>query len=117
MPARSKAGVAAYDEIAADPAPGSRAAGSRRVRAGAAPGRHRAADRSAPAAGADWPQPDRTFRHTARELLALSAWRASDPAAVKRWFDLITTDPETPAATRARAEMLMALVAAEAGKS
>jgi hypothetical protein len=57
--------------------------------------------------------PDRTFRHTARELLALAAWRAGDTTAAKRWFDMITTDAQTPAATRSRVEMLMALSAAE----
>jgi hypothetical protein len=57
--------------------------------------------------------PDRTFRHTARELLALAAWRAGDTTAAKRWFDMITTDAQTPAATRSRVEMLMALTAAE----
>ena len=58
-------------------------------------------------------QPERTFRHTARELLALSAWRQGDAANTKRWFDMLSTDPLTPSATRSRAEMLMALVAAE----
>jgi hypothetical protein len=58
-------------------------------------------------------QPDRTFRHTARELLALSAWRQGDGPGTKRWFDMLATDPLTPSATRSRAEMLMALVAAE----
>jgi hypothetical protein len=57
--------------------------------------------------------PGRTFRHSARELLALAAWRAGDTTAAKRWFDLITTDAETPSATRSRVEMLIALVAAE----
>jgi hypothetical protein len=57
--------------------------------------------------------PGRTFRHTARELLALAAWRAGDTTAAKRWFDVIMTDGETPAATRNRVEMLIALVAAE----
>ena len=57
--------------------------------------------------------PGRTFRHTAREMLALAAWRSGDTAAAKRWFDLIMTDGETPAATRNRVEMLIALVAAE----
>jgi hypothetical protein len=57
--------------------------------------------------------PGRTFRHNARELLALAAWRAGDTTAAKRWFDLITTDSETPSATRSRVEMLIALVAAE----
>jgi hypothetical protein len=57
--------------------------------------------------------PGRTFRHTAREMLALAAWRSGDTAAAKRWFDLIMTDGETPSATRNRIEMLIALVAAE----
>ena len=52
---------------------------------------------------------DRPFRHTARELLALAAWRNKDQAAAKRWFDLIATDAETPAGTRARLEVLMTL--------
>ena len=53
--------------------------------------------------------PDRAFRHTARELLALAAWRTGDTAAAKRWFDMITTDAETPAGTRARVDVLIAL--------
>ena len=52
---------------------------------------------------------DRPFRHTARELLALSAWRNGDAAAAKRWLDLIATDAETPAGTRQRMEVLMTL--------
>jgi hypothetical protein len=52
---------------------------------------------------------DRPFRHTARELLALSAWRNGDTAAAKRWLDLIATDADTPAGTRARMDVLMTL--------
>lgn len=51
----------------------------------------------------------RPFRHSARELLALAAWRANDQAAAKRWFDLIATDAETPASMRQRIDVLMAL--------
>jgi hypothetical protein len=51
---------------------------------------------------------DRPFRHTARELLALRAWRTAT-AAAKRWFDLIATDAETPAGTRQRMDVLMTL--------
>jgi hypothetical protein len=56
---------------------------------------------------------DRPFRHTAREILALSAWRVGDRKAAAHWFDLITTDVETPAGTRARVDTLIALSAAE----
>jgi len=52
---------------------------------------------------------DRPFRHTARELLALAAWRNKDQAAAKRWFDLIATDTETPAGIRQRMDVLMTL--------
>jgi hypothetical protein len=58
--------------------------------------------------------PDRPFRHIARELLALAAWRAGDSAAAQRWFDLIATDPETPSGTRQRIEVLMTLTGAKA---
>jgi hypothetical protein len=55
-------------------------------------------------------KPDATFRHTARELLALSAWRANDIASARQWLDMIASDGETPAAMRSRAEALQALL-------
>ena len=54
--------------------------------------------------------PGSTFRHTARELLALSAWRANDTTAARQWLDLITNDGETPPSLRSRAEALQALL-------
>ena len=54
--------------------------------------------------------PGATFRHTARELLALSAWRANDTAAARQWLDLIANDGETPPSLRSRAEALQALL-------
>ncbi len=54
--------------------------------------------------------PGATFRHTARELLALSAWRANDAAATRQWLDLISNDGETPPSLRSRAEALQALL-------
>jgi hypothetical protein len=62
-------------------------------------------------------EPGRTFRHSARELLALSAWRNHDFTAARRYIDMIATDAETPPGTRARADVLSALIAADAGKS
>ncbi len=52
----------------------------------------------------------RTYRHTARDLLALSAWRATDAVAVRQWVDLIMSDAETPGSIRNRAEALAALL-------
>ena len=60
---------------------------------------------------------DRTFRHTAREFLVLGSSRAGDSAATKRWFDLMMTDVQTPAATRMRVEKLMALVGSSPGNT
>jgi hypothetical protein len=54
--------------------------------------------------------PGATFRHTARELLALAAWRANDTTAARRWLDLIANDGETPQGLRSRAEALQALL-------
>ena len=55
-------------------------------------------------------KPEGTFRHTARELLALSAWRANDTTAARQWLDMIANDGETPSAMRSRAEALQALL-------
>ena len=54
--------------------------------------------------------PGATFRHTARELLALSAWRANDSAGTRQWLDLIANDGESPPSLRSRAEALQALL-------
>ena len=54
--------------------------------------------------------PGATFRHTARELLALSAWRVNDATAARKWLDLISEDGETPPSLRSRAEALQALL-------
>jgi hypothetical protein len=51
-----------------------------------------------------------TFRHTARELLALSAWRANDATATRQWLDMIANDGDTPPGLRSRAEALQALL-------
>lgn len=57
-------------------------------------------------------EPSRTFRASARELLALSAWHNKDATAAKKYIDMITADTETPPGARARAEVLSALIAA-----
>ncbi|MDH6258782.1 tetratricopeptide repeat protein [Bradyrhizobium sp. BR13661] len=55
-------------------------------------------------------EPKSTFRHTARELLALSAWRNNDITAARKWLDVIAEDGETPPGLRSRAEALQALL-------
>jgi hypothetical protein len=61
-------------------------------------------------------QAGRDFRHAARELLALNAWKAGDRPGALKWYAAILTDPEAPASSRTRVEMLIALSAAD-GKS
>ncbi len=56
--------------------------------------------------------PERPFRHSARELLALSAWKQGDTDAARKWAEMIITDPQTPAGARSRAEILSELIAA-----
>ena len=55
---------------------------------------------------------NRTFRHGARELLALSAWKAGDMTSARKWTDMMMTDPDTPGGTRSRAEVLSELISA-----
>lgn len=50
---------------------------------------------------------NRAFRHSARALLALAAWRANDAAAVRRWSDMVAADTETPVNIRGQVEMLI----------
>lgn len=52
----------------------------------------------------------RIFRHSAREILALSAWRANDAASARQWLDMIAADAATPSSMRSRAEALQALL-------
>ena len=104
----AKAAIAAYDQITADRAVGPVLQDLAALRAAALlidTGALAEAQRRLEPLAAN----DRTFRHTAREFLVLTAWRAGDTTAAKRWFDLIMTDAQTPAATRSRVEMLMAV--------
>lgn len=61
-------------------------------------------------------EPTRIYRHTARELLALSAWREHDFEAARRYVDMIAGDGETPPGARQRIDALSALLSAD-GKS
>jgi hypothetical protein len=105
------AAVKAYDEIAADKNAGPIIADLATVRAGyllvdTAPYSELLARLEPLTAN------DRTFRHTAREILALSAWKAGDMTAARKWTDMIMADPQTPAGVRSRADVLSDLIAA-----
>ncbi|MBX9739514.1 MAG: tetratricopeptide repeat protein [Beijerinckiaceae bacterium] len=55
-------------------------------------------------------QPGQTFRNTAREMLAMAAFKRDDLDAAGRWLDMIIVDAQAPAAIRQRAEALLGLV-------
>jgi hypothetical protein len=63
--------------------------------------------------------PARPYRHQARELLVLSAWKAGDFDAARARLAAIEQDPETPRSLLDRAAVLSALVRAHtpAGKA
>jgi hypothetical protein len=107
-----KAAVAGYDAIAGNSALGPELRDLASLRAGYvlvdSASYEDMRQRIEPLTGAD-----RTYRHSARALLALAAWRANDAAAVRRWFDMILADNETPTTIRTQTEVLMALLAAD----
>jgi hypothetical protein len=111
----SKAGVAAYDALAANRALGLALQDLASLRAGYvmvdSASYEEMRRRIEPLTASDRP-----YRHSARALLALAAWRAHDQATTKRWYEMIMADGETPSSTRSQAEMLMTLMAGD-GKS
>jgi hypothetical protein len=111
----NKAAVAAYDQISADKNAGQAIQDLAAVRAGfllvdSAP-YSEIRTRLEPLTA-----PDRIFRHSAREILALSAWKSGDLAAARQWTDLIITDPQSPSGVRSRAEVLSELISAASSK-
>jgi hypothetical protein len=105
------AAVKAYDELAADKSAGQVIDDLAALRAGfllvdTAP-YSQIRERLEPLTAAN-----KTFRHSARELLALSAWRSGDMTAARQWTDMIIADPSSPPGTRSRAEVLGELIAA-----
>jgi hypothetical protein len=61
--------------------------------------------------------PEGAFRHSAREILALSAWKAGDRDAAKQWAEALLGDPETPSNLRTRGQMLNDLATAPTAPS
>jgi hypothetical protein len=111
----SKAAIAAYDQIAADSGAGQTIQDLAAVRAGFllvdSASYADLLKRLEPLTGAD-----RNFRHSAREILALSAWKSGDLAAARQWTDLMMNDPQTPSGARSRAEVLSELISAASSK-
>lgn len=104
-----QAGAKMFDELAADASIGAEQQALARIRAAGL-----LVDSASYADMLRRLEPDaaagQTFRHSARELLALSAFRANDSTATRQWLDQLEMDAETPPSMRSRAEALQALL-------
>lgn len=103
-----KAAVAAYDDVARNASVGQPLQDFAALRAGmllvdSAP-LAEVDRRLAPLAAGTGP-----FRHSAREALAVAAWKAGDIAAMRKWIKLVNDDTETPATVRQRVDILTAI--------
>lgn len=103
-----KAATAAYDDIAKDSSAGQPLQDFAAVRAGMlmvdkAP-LAEVDQRLAPLATGSGP-----FRHSAREMLAVAAWKANDFVAMRKWVKMVHDDPDTPPDLRQRVDILTAL--------
>ena len=55
------------------------------------------------------------WRHSAREILGLAAWREGDMATARKYFDEIVADQEAPQSVRSRAQFMLGLITARIG--
>jgi hypothetical protein len=104
-----KAAVQMFDELAADRSIGAEQQELARIRAGGILVDSANYSDMKQRLEAD-AAPNATFRHVARELLALSAVRANDSSAARQWLDMISGDADSPPSVRSRAEALQALL-------
>ncbi len=51
--------------------------------------------------------PSSTWRHAAREILALAAWKAGNEEQARRWGEMVLSDFSAPAGTRGRAQLVL----------
>ena len=103
------AGVAAYDLLAGNAALGPQWQGIARLRAAML--RVDDADLKEMTARLEpLTAQGQALRHTAREMLAISALKQDDLDAAGKWLDQIVADPQSPESTRRRASELQGLV-------
>ncbi|MDQ0393549.1 tetratricopeptide repeat protein [Labrys monachus] len=105
-------GIKAYDALAADGSVDPLLQGLAKIRAGYLMVDDASyadiAARIEPLAGADQP-----WRHSAREILGLAAWKAKDLANASKWYQAVITDRDVPAALRQRADVMLQLIASD----
>jgi len=108
--------VAAYDAIAADASVDPALADLARIRAG-----YLLVDTATPDALlgrlGKFDKDGEIWRHQAREIFGLAAWRTGDYVMADRYMNAIFADPETPAGMRQRAQVMVQLIAPNLPKS
>ena len=104
------AAVAAYDAVAGDGGVDQMLRDVARVRAALILVDSAAPDEIQDRLG-DLAESEGSWHHSARELIALSLYRAGDHAAADAEYDRIMADPAAPVGLRGRAEMMRALIA------
>jgi hypothetical protein len=55
------------------------------------------------------------WRHSAREILGLAAWRTGDLESARKYYEEIAADQEKPADLQSRAQFMLALIKARLG--
>jgi hypothetical protein len=53
------------------------------------------------------------WRHAAREILGLAAWKAKDLTTASKWFEAVLVDKDVPSSGRQRAELMLQLISAD----
>lgn len=108
--------VAAYDAISADTAIDPAVADLARIRAG-----YLLVDTATPdqllARLGRFDKDGEVWRHQAREIFGLAAWRTGDFVMADRYMNAIFADPETPQGMRQRAQVMVQLIAPNLPKS
>jgi len=54
------------------------------------------------------------WRHSAREILGLAAWKAKDLPTATKWFEAMVGDRDVPGSARQRADVMLQLISADA---
>lgn len=102
--------VAAYDAIAADAATDPALADVARIRAGYLLVDTATPDQLLPRLGR-FDKDSEVWRHQAREIFGLAAWRTGDYIMADRYMNAIFADAETPQGMRQRAQVMVQLIA------
>jgi len=106
---KSEDAVKAYDAVAADASADPALRDLARIRAGYVLAETLKPDELTARVGS-FDQPANPWRHAAREIIALAAWRTGDLKLCNQTVDTILADADTPGSLRQRAQILSQLL-------